>query len=357
MRYGKEKFLFAPAEDGTDVNAGTPAAPEVTTTPPADLETGLASLQKELEAVEKKEADAAVIPPQEGTPVIPAEPVLPYTPNYKYKHLDKELEFDARFKSVIKNKEDEEYIRNLYTQSQGFQTYKEKATKIEEDVKNYYSPLEQNYMQQAGIINEVNSHLEKKDYKSLFDRLEIKDEDVIKYAMERVKYYELTPEQRAEIDRTHQDRHKTFSLEQQNQEYERRFSQVAVQQTEMQLDMELNKVNSEVAKYDSMAGQPGAFKAAVIQRAKNAWYEQKVNLPVDQAVRDTLESVKGFLAAVQPTQGNPTAANPQKTVIVQQDQKPTIPILPGNGGVSPTHKAINSIQGLKEKAAQLESNG
>src|SRR5688500_3044500 len=66
-------------------------------------------------------------PPKETEPPTEGEPpkeVPQYTPNYKFKVMDEEKEFDDFLKGAIKTKEDEEKLRDIVTKAYGLDAHK-----------------------------------------------------------------------------------------------------------------------------------------------------------------------------------------------------------------------------------------
>jgi len=155
-----------------------------------------------------------VTPPKEETVELPKEEPTEeeskkepevsnevYVPNTKYKVKDQELEFDSRLVSVVKSKEDEEYIRDLYTKAGGLDTYKEKLEKEAKRIAEYETQM----AEVAKQIEESNSFYsklvesrDKKQFRTLAKTLGMSEDDLLTAALEIATEREL-PEQERNI--------------------------------------------------------------------------------------------------------------------------------------------------------------
>ena len=126
-----------------------------------------------------------------------------YVPNFTYKVKDSEKEFDERIKTVIKSKEDEDFYRQLVTKAEGLDSYREKVKTYEDKEKSYsstISDLQGKIAMAADFYTNINSSLEKKDLRSVFEALKLDDTDVLRFAMQLAQESEMPAEQRAQIE-------------------------------------------------------------------------------------------------------------------------------------------------------------
>lgn len=289
-----------------------------------------------------KESPKDSEPPKEGEP--PKE-VPAYTPNYKFKVMDEEKEFDEWVKGAIKDKEHEEKLRDLYTKAYGLEHHKKTHETLKERVEKHYRPLETEYTNFKQNLAYLDQVIRKKDYQTFFDTLKIPRQDILKYALDVVKYEEMPPEQKAVIDRQREVERYNEMLAQQNMSYQQQIEQQAVQARTIELNSELMKpeVSSFVQNFDTRAGKPGAFREQVIRHAELAYYRNQVDLPVEQAVREVMAQY-GSLVAPQ--------ALPTPTPAPQAQQKP--PVIPNvqSSGNSPAKVMPTSLADLRKLAKQ-----
>lgn len=272
-----------------------------------------------------------------------------YTPNFKFRVMDEEKEFDEFIRGAIKDKEHEEKLRDLYTKAYGLEAHKKTHQDLKEKVEKHYRPLEDNYSQTMNSLKYLDQVVQKKDYQTFFDTLKIPRQDILKYALDVVKYEELPPEQKMAIERQRETERYNEMLAQQTQTYQSQAQEYAVQVRTMQLNNELMRPdhNSFVQNFDAKAGKPGAFRDQVIRHAEYAYYKNQVDMPVEQAVKEVM-ALYGNLVTPQSLPAPQTPAS-------QVQQKPVIPNVQSSGN-SPAKVLPSSLADLrrlaKEKANQ-----
>jgi hypothetical protein len=152
-----------------------------------------------------------------------------YTPNLSYSVRDEEFQFDERFKDVVKSKDDEEYIRDLYTRSAGLDTYKNK-----------YGELESQTNSLIQGFNTLKGFRDSKDMRSLMKALNVDEETLLDYTEELLKEHELPEEQRQLIERNRQ-------LEERVNGFESKLSGFQEQEVNRRVDDDLNELRSLVS--------------------------------------------------------------------------------------------------------------
>lgn len=272
-----------------------------------------------------------------------------YAPNFKFKVKDKELEFDDFVKPIIKTKDVEQKLKDLYEKAHGLEevkaareTFKTQA----EEWKGKFTTVEQSLQTLGGYVK-------KGDFRTFFQALNIPKEKIIQYAIEELKYQELPPEQKAAIDA---QREREIALEQtgsQNQQLQQQMAQLVQQQATFELTQELAKpdVASAMTAYDTRLGQAGAFKAEVIRRGQYYEAVHKISPPASQLVQEILNLIGVQAQAQQGTQASSTETPSQ--VVHNQQQKPVISSFAGSGAKSPTRKVPSSIDDLRKMRQNL----
>ncbi|HZX13692.1 MAG TPA: hypothetical protein VFF49_04755 [Thermodesulfobacteriota bacterium] len=268
----------------------------------------------------------------------------PYTPNFKFKVKDKELEFDEFVKPIIKNKDLEAKFREIYERSHGLdevKTSRESFKQQVEEWKGKYGQVEQSLQTLGGFVK-------KNDFKSFFQALNIPKDKIIQYAIEELKYQELPPEQRQAID---MQREKELEFEQsslQNQALQNQMAQLVQQQTAFELNQELAKpeIAQTISAYDSRVGNPGAFRAEIIRRGQYYEAVHKISPPASQLIAEVLNLIGGnTVQGVAPQSG--TSGQ------MAQSQKPTITNFQGGGTKSPARRVPTSIEDLRKMRQNL----
>lgn len=269
-----------------------------------------------------------------------------WQPDYKFKVLDKEHEFDEFIRPVV-NQENYDKIRDLYEKAYGLDHVKQKKSALEKDVERYQE-VESQYQKQNETLGYMGTLLKNKDYHTLFSQLKIPEQDVMKYALDRVSYNDLSAEEKQEYDRNIESRQRLANLELQNKQFQQQLATQSVQARADELNRHLasETMQSLVEEFDSRAGRPGAFRDEVIKRGQLAYYTTGKDIPVYEAAQ---EVVNLFGGATQTATSN---ANAQATKVQQSHVGPKKPTIPNvkSGGHSPARKLPRSIDDLKKAA-------
>jgi len=286
---------------------------------------------------------------QEGKAVAAAGAESAWTPNFKFTVKDKALEFDDFIKPIVKNKELETKIREMYEKAYGIDevksvrdTFKTQA----EEWKGKYGQVEQSLQTLGGYVK-------KGDFRTFFQALNIPKDKIIQYAIEELKYQDLPADQRAALEQQRQSQAEFEQAQQQNQMLQTQMQQMAVQQATFELDQALNRPDAvQVAQaYDARAGKLGAFKAEVIRRGQYYEAVHKISPPASQLVAEVLNLV-GVQAQAQQGSQATSIGTPSQVVQAQKD-KPVIPAFQGGGAKSPAAKIPTSIDDLRKMREQL----
>lgn len=330
----------SPAEETSTIESQTPEVANTVNAaenPATEKATGLSSIKDKIAKAQS-----------EGGVIDPAKVIEAYTPNYKFKAMGTEQEFDELLRPLIKDKATEEKIRELYAKSYGIDSIKTDRQKYKEEL----DSLRPQYTSLNKGLDQLSGMLQKGDYHGFFNALKIPEQDVLQYALSRVQYKELPPEQQQQVDRQYQESQKLAYLEQTNQQILEMYQNQAVSQRTNDLDGFLGKpdVSSLASSFDARVGQPGAFRDEVIKRGQYyASLPNPVDIPVEQAVREVMTLIG---------QAQPAAPQvPQATAAIQnqvaaQQAKPVIPNIKGRG-TSPTKKAVGSMKDLRRLAADF----
>lgn len=127
-----------------------------------------------------------------------------FTPSFTYKVKDEEREFDERLRDIVKDKETEDYVRDLYTRADGLDSYKEKVKTYEDSLRESSSQVSQ----LTDFYKGLSSMRDSKNYRQLFGQLGIDEESLLEYAYSVANEATLPEEQRQYIsqNREYQDR-------------------------------------------------------------------------------------------------------------------------------------------------------
>ena len=304
------------------------------------------------EQVISEDLDPREDPIEVSTEEPESEPVEEWTPDYKVKVMDQEYEFDEFIKPVV-NKDNYDQIKGLYEKAYGLDHVKQKKTALEEDNRRL-AEIEANYQKQNQSLGYMGNLIKEKDYHTLFSQLKIPDQEVMKYALDRVNYNELPPEEKAAYDSNIESRQRLRALEAQNAQFQQQFQHQTVQARASELDQYLgsDQIKDIASRFDQANGNPGAFRQEVISRAKVIADTTGKDISVQEAVDNVARVYSGFMQGQVPAgQENPQGQQQAQPAVAQA--KPVIPSVK-SGGSSPARKIPRTIDDLKAAAAAFD---
>jgi len=273
-------------------------------------------------------------------------PEAAYTPNFKFKAADKEQEFDDFVRGAVKNAEQEKKLRELYEKAYGLDHVKSEREKYRND----YKTVNEQYSALNKGLDQLSVMLRNKDYHGFMESLKIPEQDILQYALSRVQYKEMPPEQRQQLDQQYEAQQRLAYLEQANQELVSGYQSQMVQQRASELDGYIGRpeVSQVASEFDARVGRQGAFRDEVIRRGQYyASLPNSQDITVEQAVQEIMNIVGRPQPQGMQAQGQNQMVGTQAPV--QQNTKPVIPNIKGRG-TSPVKKAVRSIDDLRARA-------
>jgi hypothetical protein len=266
-----------------------------------------------------------------------------YTPNYKFKSFDKELEFDEMFKPLVKDLETEKKLREFHEKAYGVDEMKNLNKAVKEElngIKGSYSNLQKS-------VSQFSKYVQQGDFDSFFSGLQIPEDAIYKWVLDKINQQNLPPEQKAIIERERQMRQQNMMLEEQYQGQSSEYNQMKVMMRDFELKQKLDspEIKSTVAQFDQARGQ-GSFRNLCIKIGMS-YAAQGQDISAGQAVEEAAKLIGpiGTQTNMAPSGGMSTQA--------QSNPPPVIPNVNGSGG-SPVRKLPRSVADLKKLAANLE---
>jgi len=279
--------------------------------------------------------------------VIPLETEPEWKPDYTFKVKDTQHEFDDFIRPIV-NKDNYDKIKDLYSKAYGLDEVKAAREKLEEENKNL-STVRNQFEKQNKSLGYLGSLIKGKDYHTLFNELKIPDQEILSYSLDRVKYQELSPEEKREYDGNIEIRQRQRTLEDQNRYLQSQIESQAVNTRMSEVDnlLRSGQINDIVKDFDTRVGRPGAFREEVVKRGQMAYYSTGKDISVNEAVNEVaslygrqLPGSDGGGSASSLTSQQYSQGNAPKKVI------PNI----RSGGASPARKLPTSIADLKKAA-------
>lgn len=271
-----------------------------------------------------------------------------YNPNYKFKVMDQEVEVDEFLRGAITSPEHEQRIRELYEKAYGLDHVKPKYERIKQE----HGQLTDTWKKVEGNMQVLSSYLKEGDLGSFFGTMGLTDEQVMKYAVDRLSYYELPPEKRQELDMQQRKNKQYVELMRENESLKTARLDFERTQLETSLNSVLNhpQVTNLRNQIDARAGRPGVFRDLVIAHAKELYSIHGKDPSPEEAVASYLRlhgfsPADGHSATPQAAQAAPLATGARQN---------TIPKFKSSG-VSPVKQRPSSTDDLREKYKQLTS--
>lgn len=310
-----------------------------------------ASAQETPQAVEQTEQTQTSTPeaPVEKTEslVRKQESAPEWTPNFKFKVMDQEHEMDPYFQQFVKSVDDEKKFREMYEKAYGLDVVKPKFQATREKLQS----IEPQYNQIMQSISTLRDTYQRGDFDSFFKQLQIPEEKVLQWVVDKAQYSQLPPEQRKVLDDKRSAEEKYYALERETNalrsQYETQVTQAKAQGLQVALERPDVQQFSQV--FDARKGA-GAFRQEIIDYGNYVWHatQGKVDLTPDQAVSAVLERYQPFVGQQQ------APVLPAQQAQVASRQK-TIPNLSGRNTTSVGKSKPRSLADLKKLAESMNS--
>jgi hypothetical protein len=273
-----------------------------------------------------------------------------FQPDFKFKVMDEEKEFDEFLRPVIKDADTQKKIKELYEKAYGLDYVKPKY----EGTKKELEAIKPQFQAISNDLKLVGQHLKNQDLGSFFKTFNLTDEQVLEYAVKRLEYLEAPPEKRQQIDKELQfkGQHASISLENEQLKAYKEQQEATVFHNEFKTALSTPEVQSIVQSFDTRAGKQGAFAQAIIQHGMTQSRLAGQDLPVQAVVQSFIQT---FGLTPQPSQAASMSQVPTSSGEPAQ-RKETLPRVQGTG-VSPVAQKVKSLDDLKALQNKAFSTG
>lgn len=298
-----------------------------------DLET-----EADVEGETETEAD-----PGEGeVPEVPA-----YTPNFKFKIKDQELEFDEVFRPFVNNPEVEAKFREFHEKAYGIDEVK----KHRDEIRQNFEAYRQNYDPVLRVVQTAQQHYQRDNVDGVLEALGLDRNKMLEWARREQAIESLSPAARAEYDRQRQ-REREYFQSQQESEYTRE------QLTQLRREQKISEINAALSSPEAMGLQasfdqrlgPGAFKAELIRRGQLHQAQTGQEKTAFEIVNEMIQMF-GHQAPAQSQVPNKATAPKQAGAPIKKQ----VPVIPAtkSSGTSSVRKAIKSIDDMFKERDEM----
>lgn len=277
-----------------------------------------------------------------------------YKAREKFKVMDQEHQIPDFLKSLIKDEASEKQVVELLEKSFGLDVVKPKLleTRKERDqARTEYQTINR-------AVQEARETYQRGDIDLFLEKLAIPQERMLQWALDKVNYSQLPPEQKRIFDERRDAQRTAYSAEKQNQFYQTQLQEQQRSAKSMLLEAGLVRpdIKTFADAYDAKLGRPGAFKSEVIAQGDLAWSQSngKVDLTPEQAIDQAMQKWRPFVqvAAMAPS-ASAAGSQAGAGTIVQATSKPgVIPNVQGRAS-SPIKSKPRSIEDIKKISAQF----
>lgn len=330
-----EGAYIEPAE-----NTAVVEAPEPTETPEHEAAAGeTVEPGEQTEQTEEEKAAAAL---------------AAYQPNFKYHVLKKEKEIPEKYRALIKNEADEKELRELFESSDGLKEhFKPKYDQMERS----FGLMQGDFSTLLGQVQDIRESYQRGDLDDFFKKMNVSDEKILQWAVNKFQYRELPPEQRAAIDQQTANQRAYYETQRQNQNLSSQLQGQIVQARQSVLNSELARpeVKSMVDAFDQRAGKPGAFVQQVYERGQLAWANSKGR--VDLSPSQAIEQVVNLFGLKNLAQARATPGTAPQASGGNKGKSDTLPNIGGGRAASPVKKKVQSIEDIKKYYKDNYANG
>ena len=263
-----------------------------------------------------------------------------YNPDYSYKVLDQEKEFPELLRSIVKTKEEEDFVRDLLTRADGLDPLKEKNQRLSSD----YDELKGNNDQIVDRLTELEYYKKNKLYGHLFDEIGIPRNDVIKEVAQWLREQD-NPELAQQMQQVRQADIQAFQHQKNSDLLQQQNQQLMENQFQLQMDQAL--ADPEVAqiksRIDALKG-PGYFMQKVDDVGLAHYNRKGFDMTAGDAVRQVASELRDFINLDVATDANDLATARK----AQRAGKPKghIPNVGKGSQASPVKRTPRSMQDL-----------
>lgn len=317
----------------------------------------------------KVDSEPPVIPPLGMTvPAVkpaPDAPVLPgvgvpkvdYTPNFKLKVMEKELEIPELLRPLVKDAESEKAVREIMEKAYGLDYVKPKL----EQARTQLTQVSGENTTIKNQIQHARTLYQRGDIEGWFKYLQVPQEKVLQWVADRLNYEQLPPEQKSVLDSRKQAEERAWTAEDQASTYQQQNEQILTQQVQMALESSLARpdVDTVAKAFDARMGA-GAFKAEVQRRGDYIWRTENKLVPPDKLVTELLAFL-GPIAPAAPVAPQAPAAAAQAALVTPATpaapagKTPTIPNISGRSASAVTQPKVKSIADIRAKYKELQA--
>ena len=280
--------------------------------------------------------------PEQTTPEV-------YEPDYTYKAMGEEYEFDDKLKSIITSKEDEENWRSIMSKAKGLEHYEAKHKRLEDS----HAQLQAEHENKMGdayelaqVVSNFNQKVGSNDLGLQFKALQdagLSEDKILNIAQHVLNIRKLDPQQRTAYENQYVQQDQLNKFESAYQSQQTQIAELKKQQAESTLNSFLSDKQDFIQEFegrDELA--KGTFATRFIQ----------FGLDLEKAEGKPLELGHAFDKFKKLYQLNGSKQPELTNVVEKKPPPPSIPNIQGSGH-SPINRQINSLDDFEKYAESI----
>lgn len=286
--------------------------------------------------------------------------------NPKFNVMGKEYEIPKLIADTITTPEQEKELKDVYTKVQAFDHVKARSQETQDklaQITEQHNSVVDGLDDLKGIYKEAVESQNPLLLNEFFAKLKIPPQVILQYAHAVAQYLELPPDQQQAINGQLDAHRRARDTGKQNQRLttERFQSEVQARTTALESALARPDIAAQVQAFEAQPGRkPGDFKEQVIRNGVYAWHQRKVDLPIEDNIREVV-AMFGLNAA--PAPGNaapaPQAQGAPQAQAGSSTPPPAAPQAPGSKPVVPAqpHRDVPTIPGVTGKTSSPTKQG
>ena len=281
-----------------------------------------------------------------------------YVPNFGFKAYDKKGEIEEWARGFITDKATEDRFRSLYAKAGGFDHLRGQTRASEErfqSVQNEVQTVQATLAERDGVLDELKFRRDS-DLGSFFEYAGIPENAVIDWVESHLKFLQKPDAEQAQIKGFREQAARARELEKENNSL-RASSESSESNQHVSTFNELcdhPEVAGFASKYDSVAGKPGAFRAAVINYGDAEYHRTGKTIPPLEAIRTVYRQFKPFIVGREGAAAAADVGTGQSAGAAGAGgRRPVIPSVGGGSAKSPARRVFTSVEELKAHHANL----
>lgn len=250
---------------------------------------------------------------------------------------------DEFVRAAIKDKDSEAKLRSIYEKAYGLDVIKPRYHETRQE----FQKLKGDHETLVSNIGILEKFLNQGNYDEFFKTLNIPDQTIYQYVLDKLNYQELPRDQQQRLDQYRQSQREAVMLDRQNQDIHSKFEQTQVQLRTLQLDSVMNRpdIKSIVDAYEARRTEDTpSFRERVIMEGQAVFNATGNDLAPEEAVKRVVGLMGLQAAQQQQVASQPAAAGPQQ---VAQTKPPVIPNI-ASKGTSPALKKPKTLKDLEQ---------